>query len=167
MTKYPKLACNGRLEKKAVSKIEYAILRIQSIFSLCRENSMKKITTLLSLFSAFMVLSAHAEVKLEDNSKLLGKWQVTAEALALDREKKALQVTWEFQKEGTLVTTGEDARSGIGEMTVPIKYSVSEGVIKKQVTPGREKYEDCAVVEMEGNNMILKCKFLYFFMTKK
>lgn len=128
---------------------------------------MKTITTFLSLCAALMAFSANAEIKLEDNSKILGKWQVTAEALALDREKKKLQVTWEFQKDGTLVTTGEDARSGIGAMNIPIKYSVVDGVIKKQTMPGREKYEDCAVVEMEGNDMILKCKFLYFFMTRK
>lgn len=128
---------------------------------------MKTITTLLSLCAAFIAFSANAEVKLQDNSKILGKWQVTHEALALDREKKPLQVTWEFQKDGTLMTTGEDARSGIGEMNIPIKYSVADGVIKKQITPGREKYEDCAVVEMEGNGMTLKCKFLYLFMTRK
>lgn len=128
---------------------------------------MKTITTLLSLFAALAAFSANAEIKLQDNSKLLGKWQVTHEALALDREKKPLQVTWEFQKDGTLLTTGEDARSGIGEMSIPIKYSVADGVIKKQLTPGREKYEDCAVVEMEGNDMVLKCKFLYLFLTRK
>lgn len=128
---------------------------------------MKTITTFLSLCAAFVAFSANAEIKLEDNSKLLGKWVVTAEALALDREKKPLHVTWEFQKDGTLVTTGEDARSGIGEMNIPIKYSVADGVIKKQTTPGREKYEDCAVVEMDGKEMVLKCKFLYFFLTRK
>ncbi|MDD2761001.1 MAG: hypothetical protein PHH11_11995 [Methylomonas sp.] len=127
---------------------------------------MKTITTLASLFVALVAFSAHAEVKLEDNSKLLGKWQVTHEALALDREKKPLHVTWEFQKDGTLITTGEDARSGIGEMNIPIKYSVADGVIKKQISPGREKYEDCTVLEMSDKNMTMKCKFLYFFMTR-
>ncbi len=128
---------------------------------------MKTITILLSLLAAFATSSANAEVKLADNSKILGKWQVTAEALALDRERKPLHVTWEFQKDGTLVTTGEDARSGIGEMTIPIKYSVADGVIRKQITPGREKYEDCSVVDMDDKDMTLKCKFLYLFMTRK
>ncbi|MDD1622576.1 MAG: hypothetical protein LUQ11_13955 [Methylococcaceae bacterium] len=128
---------------------------------------MKTITTLLSLLAALAAFSANADVKLEDNSKILGKWQVTAEALALDREKKPLHVTWDFQKDGTLMTTGEDARSGIGEVSIPIKYSVADGVIKKQITPGREKYEDCAVVEMDGKEMTLKCKFLYLFMIRK
>lgn len=127
---------------------------------------MKTITTLACLFAALIAFSANAEVKLEDNSKLLGKWQVTHEAIALDREKKALHVTWEFQKDGTLITTGEDARSGVGQMNIPIKYSVTDGVIRKQIMPGREKYEDCKVVELSDKDMTLKCKFLYFFMTR-
>lgn len=128
---------------------------------------MKTITILLSLLTALASSAANADIKLQDNSKLLGKWQVTHEALALGREKKPLHVTWEFQKDGTLVTTGEDARSGIGEMNISIKYSVADGVIKKQLTPGREKYEDCAVVEMDEKEMTLKCKFLYLFLTRK
>ena len=135
--------------------------------TLSREKSMKTITTLLSLVIAFAASSAQAEIKLQDNAKLLGKWQVTHEALALDREKKPLHVTWEFLKDGTLKTTGEDARSGIGEMSIDIKYSVADGVIKKQITPGREKYEDCSVVEMGDKDMVLKCKFLFLFMTRK
>lgn len=128
---------------------------------------MKTITILLSLLTALASSASHADVKLQDNSKILGKWQVTSEALALDREKKPLHVTWDFQKDGTLMTTGEDARSGIGEVNIPIKYSVADGIIRKQITPGREKYEDCSVVEMSGNEMVLKCKFLFLFMTRK
>lgn len=128
---------------------------------------MKTITTLLSLFVALFAIAAHAEVKLEDNSKILGKWRVTAEAAALDKEKKALNVTWEFQPNGTLMTIGEDTVGRTKEMDIPIKYSVADGVIKKQSSPGREKYEDCTVVEMEGKNMTLKCKYLYFFLTRQ
>ncbi len=162
-----KPALFGLTKKCASRNCEYAIFAAHSNLSLSREIPMKTITIALSLFAALAAFSANADIKLQDNSKILGKWQVTHEALALDREKKPLQVTWEFQKDGTLITTGEDARSGIGEMNIPIKYSVADGVIKKQITPGREKYEDCAVVEMEGNGMVLKCKFLYLFMTRK
>jgi hypothetical protein len=51
-------------------------------------------------------------------------------------------------------------------MKIAIKYSVENGEIKKQTTPGREKYESCKVVEKEGSKMILKCTYLYFFLTK-
>ncbi|MGY6274463.1 hypothetical protein [Methylomonas sp. MgM2] len=129
---------------------------------------MKTITIVLSLYATLAAFSAHAEtIKLEDNSKILGKWQVTAEAAALDKEKKELNATWEFRKDGTLETIAEDTRGRTKSMDITIKYSVEDGVIKKQAAPGREKYENCAVVKMEGKDMILKCKYLYFFMTRK
>ncbi len=127
---------------------------------------MKTITTLLTLFAAFVAFNAAADVKLENNAKLLGKWRVTAEAPALDKDKKKLNVTWEFQKDGTLMTIGEDTVGRTKEMDIPIKYSVADGVIKKQASPGRDKYEDCAVVEMSDKDMILKCKYLYFFLSR-
>lgn len=129
---------------------------------------MKTITTLASLFVAFVAFTANAEeIKLQDNSKILGKWKVTAEAAGLDKEKKALNVSWEFQANGTLMTVGEDSLGRTKEMDIPIKYTVENGVIKKQTSPGREKYEDCAVVEMDAKDMVLKCKYLYFFLTRK
>ena len=107
---------------------------------------MKTIITLLSLFAALVTFSANAEIKLQDNSKILGKWKVTAESLGLDKEKKALSVSWDFQSNGTLMTKGEDTLGRTSEMDIPVKYSVENGVIKKQTSPGREKYEDCSVV---------------------
>lgn len=128
---------------------------------------MTRITTILGGVAALMTTFAHADVKLEDNSKILGKWRVTAEAPALDKDKKALNVTWDFKPDGTLMTTGEDTVGRTKEMDIAIKYSVADGVIKKQASPGREKYEDCAVVELDAKDMIIKCKYLYFFMTRK
>ena len=128
---------------------------------------MKTIITLLSLFAALVTFSANAEIKLQDNSKILGKWKVTAESLGLDKEKKALSVSWDFQSNGTLMTKGEDTLGRTSEMDIPVKYSVENGVIKKQTSPGREKYEDCSVVEMSDSDMILKCKGIYFFLTRK
>jgi hypothetical protein len=128
---------------------------------------MKKITTLLAALAVMLSISAYAQdIKLEDNSKILGKWKVNAEALGLDKEKKALHVSWDFQKNGTLLTTGEDSLGRTKEMDIAIKYSVENGVIKKQSSPGREKYEECAVVELSGKDMILKCRSLYFFLTR-
>ena len=127
---------------------------------------MKTITTLLSLFAAVAAFTVQADIKLQDNSKILGKWKVTAEAAGLDKSKKELHVTWEFQKNGTLMTIGEDSLGRTKEMEIPIKYSVEDGVIKKQSSPGREKYENCSVVEMSDKDMILKCQYLYFFLTR-
>lgn len=128
---------------------------------------MKTIKTLLSLCAVLVAFSANAEIKLDDNSKILGKWKVTHEAAALDKEKKALNVSWEFKNDGTLMAVGTDAGGRTKEMDIAVKYSVVDGVIRKQASPGREKYEDCHVVEMEGKDMILKCKYLYFFLTRQ
>jgi hypothetical protein len=128
---------------------------------------MKTISTLFLVLASLSAGLAHADVALSDNTSILGKWRVTAEAAALDKTKKALNVTWDFQKDGTLLTIGEDSLHRTRELEIPIKYSVENGVIKKQITPGRDKYEECAVVDMDAKNMTLKCKYLYLFLTRK
>jgi 3-hydroxyacyl-CoA dehydrogenase len=127
---------------------------------------MKKIITGLSILAALFASVTYADVQLEDNAKILGKWKVNAESLGLDKEKKAIKVSWEFQKNGVLLTKGEDSLGRTQEMDIAIKYSVENGVIKKQSTPGREKYEDCVVVDLSAKDMTLKCRALYFFMTR-
>lgn len=111
-------------------------------------------------------LSAQADVALKDESEILGKWKVNAESAKLDGEKKKVIVEWDFKSGGVLETVATDAGGRTNEMHIPIKYSVENGIIKKQVSPGREKFEDCKVVEKNGSEMILKCQFLYFFLTK-
>lgn len=128
---------------------------------------MKIITTLFALVATMAAASVQADVKLADNSKLLGKWSMTAEAQGLEKEKRPLSVTWEFLSNGTLKTSIDDSQGRTSAIDIDLKYSVENGVIKKQSTPGREKYEDCSVVEMNGKDMVLKCKFLYFFLTRK
>ena len=124
-------------------------------------------TTLVSMLLTLMTFSAQADVTLADNSKILGKWKVNAEALGIDKQKKILNVRWEFLPNGVLKTVAEDTLGRTSEMDIDVKYSVENGLIKKQVSPGREKFEDCAVIELEGSSMILKCKGLYLFMTRK
>lgn len=128
---------------------------------------MKIIKTLLASLVALAAVSVNAEVKLADNSKILGKWLVNAESPGLDKEKKALNVSWEFLNNGTLKTSGEDTLGRTSTMDIDIKYSVENGVIHKQISPGREKYEDCTVVDMNDKDMTLKCKYLYFFLSRK
>jgi len=127
---------------------------------------MKTNTKICYLATVILAFSANAEVKLEDNSELLGKWNLYAEAAALNKEKRELNIKWDFKKDGTLNTISEDAGGRTGTFEIPLKYSIVDGAIKKQSTPGREKYETCKVVEKENSEMILKCKFLYFFLRK-
>jgi hypothetical protein len=126
----------------------------------------KKFLGIVSVVAFFFALSAQADVALKDESDILGKWKVTAEAAKLDGEKKAVIVEWEFQSGGVLQTIATDAGGRTNEMHIPIQYKVEDGVIKKQVSPGREKFENCKVVEKKGNEMILKCPFLFYFLTK-
>lgn len=126
----------------------------------------KKYLEILSLSAIFFALSAHADVILKDESEILGKWKVTAEAAKLDGEKKKVIVEWEFLPGGVLQTISTDSNGRTNEMHIPIQYRVEDGIIKKQVSPGREKFENCKVVEKTGSDMILKCPFLYFFLTK-
>jgi hypothetical protein len=127
---------------------------------------MNKYVKILSLATLFMAFSANAEIALKDSSEILGKWNLYAEALKLDGEQKAVKIEWDFKTDGVLQTTSIDSVGRTKEMKIAIKYMVENGEIKKQTTPGQEKYESCKVVEKEGSKMILKCKFLYFFLTK-
>ncbi|MDD5578685.1 MAG: hypothetical protein PHY16_05300 [Methylobacter sp.] len=127
---------------------------------------MKKYIRILSLTASFFILSAHADVALKDNSEILGKWKLYAEAAKLEGEKKAVTIEWDFKEDGVLQTKATDSVGRTKEMSIAVKYSVADGEIKKQVSPGREKYESCKVVEKNGSNMVLKCTYLFFFLTK-
>ena len=127
---------------------------------------MKKYVKILPLAALFFAFSANAEVALQSNSEILGKWKLTAEAMKLDGEKKAVTVEWDFKSDGALLTTATDSVGRTKEMKIAIKYSIEEGGIKKQITPGQEKYELCNVVDKDGSKMTLKCPFLYYFLTK-
>ena len=129
---------------------------------------MKKITKLLSLLAMFAAFSANAEIiKLEDNSKILGKWHVDDAAPALHKEKRAQDSVWDFKKDGTVKVSGKDVVSGrTGMITITLEYSIEDGKIKKQLAPGRSKYESCGVVELTDKKMTLHCAYLYYFLTK-
>jgi hypothetical protein len=127
---------------------------------------MKKIVKILSLAAVFLAFSANAEVQLKDNSEILGKWNLYAEAIKLDGEKKAVTTEWDFQADGTLQTTSTDSVGRTKEMKIAIKYSVENGEIKKQTSPGREKYDSCKVLEKDDSKMTLKCSGMFFFLKK-
>ena len=124
---------------------------------------MKKIIKLLTLASVLFALSAYAEttIPLEDNSLILGEWKLYAETAALHKEKKMVQNKWNFRNNGILTSTAYDPRLD-GIKAVNVTYSVEDGVIKKQIQPGRTKVESCKVVKLEDDEMILHCKYLYY-----
>jgi len=129
---------------------------------------MKKTIKLLTLAAALFATSAYAEktIKLEDNSAILGEWKLTAETPQLHLKKKYVQNEWNFRNNGILTSTAFDPRLD-GKKAVNVKYSVEDGVIKKQIQPGRDKMESCKVVKLEGKDMILHCKYLYYILERK
>ncbi len=127
---------------------------------------MKKIIKMLSLSALLVAFSANAEVKLKDSSDILGRWNLYAEAIKLDGEQKKVQTEWDFMPDGTLQTISTDSVGRTNEMKIAIKYSVENGIIKKQTTPGREKYDECHVISKEGSDMTLKCSGMFFFLKK-
>ncbi len=127
---------------------------------------MKKTVKILSLASIFLAFSVNADVQLKDNTEILGKWNLYAEAIKLDGEQKAVKIEWDFQSDGTLQTTSTDSVGRTKEMKIAIKYSVENGEIKKQAAPGREKYDSCKVLEKDDSKMILKCSGMFFFLKK-
>jgi len=126
----------------------------------------KKNVNLLLLTAVFWLPLVNAEVALKNDSEILGKWKLYAEAAKLDGEKKSVIVEWDFKPDGVLRTTATDAGGRTKEMIIDLKYSVENGEIKKQASPGREKYETCKVVEKDNTGMVLKCTYLFFFLTK-
>jgi len=102
---------------------------------------MRKYVKILPLAALFFAFSANADVELKDNSEILGKWKVYAEAQKLDGEQKSLTMEWDFKADGVLKQTATDSVGRTKEMKIDIKYFVENGDIKKQTKLGQEKYE--------------------------
>ena len=128
---------------------------------------MKNYMKCLPLIALCFVSSVNADVSLKDNSEIVGKWTLAAESLKIDGEKKSVTSSWEFKSDGTLISIATDSLGRTKEMTVAVKYLVEDGLLKKQVSPGREKFESCSVVQKEASDMILRCTNLFLFLTKK
>lgn len=124
---------------------------------------------LLSLLIILLTPSVHAAeefIVLKDNKPILGKWNIYAESAALHKEKVPINNDWSFGKNGFITAISRDRRMSSSQ-GIKVKYTIVDGIIRKQFVPGREKYEDCKVTKLEGKEMILHCKFNYFFMTRK
>jgi len=135
---------------------------------------MNKTIKLLSLLAIICIaFPANAKkpeqiIELEDNSKILGTWKIYAEsATRKKRNRKDVNIQWTFKNNGIIHAVANDTRGRTRETSIDIKYSIENGFIKKQVTPGSQRTENCKVIKLEGDDMTLHCKFLYFYMKKK
>jgi hypothetical protein len=70
--------------------------------------------------------SVHAEktIPLEDNSQILGNWEIYAETAALHKKRKKVQNKWNFNDNGILSSTAFDPRLD-AQATVQVKYSIA------------------------------------------
>jgi len=106
-------------------------------------------------------------ITLEDNSQVLGKWKIYAESpTKKKRDRKEVNIQWDFKNNGIIHAIATDTRGRTGQTSINIKYSIKNGMINKQLTPGSQRMEDCKVTKLDDNDMTLHCKFLYFYMKK-
>ena len=117
--------------------------------------------------TVFFASTVNAEVYLKDESEILGSWKVYAEAMTLEGQRNPVNIQWDFKKGGMLHTKAFSSFQFKESFEASVKYSIEDGKIKKQSAPGREKYETCQVIEKSSSDMILKCKELYRFMSRK
>lgn len=127
-----------------------------------------KITTLgIAGALAFVGASnAWAEATISDKAQLVGTWTLEATAIRQDGKKTEESSEWEFSGDGKIATTsfykfggklvGEGAQGKTNDT-----YEVKEG----RLVTGRDGAFD--VVEMQGGQMVLKNKGLFYFFKKK
>jgi hypothetical protein len=82
---------------------------------------MKRYVKILPLAALFLHFG-ECQVALKDNSEILGKWKLYAEATKLDGEKP-VTIEWEFKDDGVLKQTATDSVGRTKEMKIDIKYS--------------------------------------------
>lgn len=124
----------------------------------------------LGLFALLVFsFSALAEIPLSQ-ADLVGTWQIEKEATNKEgNQARATNTIWNIKSDGTIegVSQDSDAHARQASTKAVLNYSIDNGKLVKQQAPGRSKMETCAAVEKNGNQMILKCQTVYYFMSKK
>ena len=127
---------------------------------------------ILPLLLATSIISNVSAESIKDSSELIGKWKLNATARKIDGEQRLVDQSWEFLKDGTLISTAS-YESGIGtvyatkidEFSVTVKYQIKDGKIVSEV-PGRHgKTLTYQLIERNGNDMILRQgagEFMFF-----
>ena len=126
----------------------------------------QKLTVLVLMLLSF---SAAAEITLTQE-ELLGTWKIDKESANRDGSNaRTSNSTWTIKQDGTIEgsTQESDAHARIDNLRAVLNYSIQDGKLVKQAAPGRSKMETCEAIEKDGNQMVLKCQTVYYFMTKK
>lgn len=110
--------------------------------------------------------TAAADVPLQDNKEILGKWLLESVSAGIDKPKIDENRTWEFRADGVVVTSGYNRHLKMDDSR-EFKYAITDGKIKAE-DPGRPgKTVDYAVYEKTGDRLILKGGLEGFYFFKK
>ncbi len=81
----------------------------------------------------------------------------------------SIDTTWAFDADGLMTSSSVDSDpyTRVSSFSATLNYRVEEGKLIKQVAPGRSTEDSCTAVEMNGADLLLKCRFRYYSLTKK
>ncbi len=104
-----------------------------------------------------------AEPIIKDKSDVIGTWLLEATAIRKDGKKTPEQAKWVFSPDGTLTTTSFYKFSGLSGQagTLTERFEIKDGELVGERS-GRFK-----LVEKQGDEMILKGPFGYYFFKKE
>lgn len=127
---------------------------------------------IIIITSLIIPLTVNAETTLNQND-ILGKWNVNWEANNSRGEGANLgsdiETTWAFSADGSMMSSSVDydPNARVQNFSATLKYRVENGKLIKQVAPGRSTEDSCSTVEKSGPDLLLKCRFRYYSLTKK
>jgi hypothetical protein len=119
--------------------------------------------SLLVFIHFFIGPGARAEPVIKDQSEVIGTWLLEATAIRKGGEKTPEQAKWVFSPDGTLTTTsfykfsGQSGQAG----TLTERFEIKDGGLVG------ERSGTFKLVEKQGNEMILKGPFGYYFFKKE
>ncbi len=99
---------------------------------------------------------AHAEVALENNSGLIGRWAMAGLAKDIDGEKRLSTGSWEFRRDGALLMKGLDKRLSGGSFDVQTTYRVKDGKIVADTVGRPGRTTTFSVIEIDDHSLIIK-----------
>jgi hypothetical protein len=118
------------------------------------------------LMSGAFSAGVWADVALQDNKELVGKWLLESVSAGIDKPRIEENRTWEFRADGVAVTSGFN-RHLKQDDTREFKYEVVGGKIQAG-DPGRPgKTVEYTVYEKTADRMVLKGGIEGFYFFKK
>ena len=121
------------------------------------------IFSLLVFIHSFIGPDVLAEPIIKDQSEVIGTWLLEATAIRKGGEKTPEQAKWIFSEDGTLTTTSFYKFSGLSGQagTLTEKFEIKDGGLVG------ERSGTFKLIEKQGNEMILKGPFGYYFFKKE